>query len=26
MIPFANLLAPVVGAAMATHLFGGEGR
>jgi uncharacterized protein involved in cysteine biosynthesis len=21
MIPFANLLAPVLGAAMATHLF-----
>ena len=26
MIPFANLLAPVIGAAMATHLFRGEGR
>lgn len=26
LIPFANLLAPVVGAAMATHLFRGEGR
>jgi CysZ protein len=26
MIPFANLLAPVVGAAMATHLFREEGR
>jgi uncharacterized protein involved in cysteine biosynthesis len=25
MIPFANLLAPVIGAAMATHLFQ-EGR
>ncbi|HYJ31294.1 MAG TPA: EI24 domain-containing protein [Allosphingosinicella sp.] len=25
-IPFANLLAPVVGAAMATHLFREEGR
>lgn len=24
MIPFANLLAPVIGAAMATHLFGGD--
>jgi len=26
LIPFANLLAPVIGAAMATHLFQGEGR
>jgi uncharacterized protein involved in cysteine biosynthesis len=26
MIPFANLLAPVLGAAMAAHLFQGEGR
>jgi CysZ protein len=26
MIPFANLLAPVIGAAMATHLFRGEGQ
>lgn len=26
LIPFANLLAPVIGAAMATHLFRGEGR
>jgi uncharacterized protein involved in cysteine biosynthesis len=26
MVPFANLLAPVLGAAMATHLFRGEGR
>lgn len=25
MIPFANLLAPVLGAAMATHLFQGRG-
>ena len=25
MIPFANLLAPVIGAAMATHLFRQEG-
>jgi len=24
MIPFANLLAPVIGAAMATHLFQGD--
>jgi uncharacterized protein involved in cysteine biosynthesis len=26
LIPFANLLAPVIGAAMATHLFQGERR
>ena len=26
MVPFANLLAPVVGAAMAAHLFRGEER
>jgi uncharacterized protein involved in cysteine biosynthesis len=26
MIPFANLLAPVIGAAMATHLFQGDAR
>jgi uncharacterized protein involved in cysteine biosynthesis len=26
MIPFANLLAPVIGAAMATHLFQGDGK
>ena len=26
MIPFANLLAPVIGAAMATHLFQGDKR
>lgn len=26
MIPFANLLAPVLGAAMATHLFHAEAR
>ena len=26
VIPFANLLAPVIGAAMATHLFRGDGR
>ena len=26
LIPFANLLAPVIGAAMATHLFQREGR
>ena len=26
MVPFANLLAPVIGAAMATHLFQGDGK